>query len=113
MMWLHPTHFLAAGLSGISMNYVSGINQQVAASDIIVSAAFFYIMEWQQSHWYDRTPTSWGIWNGTRLINNIAEGTGENVDLGQQFSTWNLRTLHVWGLLISQASRWQADFKWL
>ena len=45
MMRLNPTQFLAAGLSGVSMNYVSGINQQVPASDIIASAAFFHIME--------------------------------------------------------------------
>lgn len=67
--WLNPTRFLAAGLSGISMNYVAGINQQVAASDIIVRAAFFYTMEQQQSHWYDRISISWGNWNKTRLIN--------------------------------------------
>lgn len=49
MMWLNSTQLLAAGVSGISMNYVCGINQQVAASDIIVSAALFYITECQQS----------------------------------------------------------------
>lgn len=74
MMWLNPTQFLAAGLSGVSVNYVSGINQQVAASDVILSAAFlffFYIMEWQQGHWYNRISTRWGIRNKTRLTNNI------------------------------------------
>lgn len=75
MMWLNPTPFLGAGLSGVSMNYVSGINQQVAASDVIVSAAFIYlfiyIMEWQQGHWYNRISISWGIRNKTRLTNNI------------------------------------------
>lgn len=44
-----------AGLPGISVNYVPGINQQVAASDVTVHTAFFVYILWNDGKVTDVT----------------------------------------------------------